>query len=642
MPESIGQFIRGIRYTRPANQGIGSMKSRLSGTVFVVLSAVPLFAQAPPQGPPLFQVGWGEIFFTVQGTNRDPGSGGQTCDSSVANPYPNPKLAAAPATPCTINPALYVDKPFNRQFFDPTFQVQLSESGVHAGHAGQNNISADTLVSGFSDPSQAFIPVIETRSEYYQENLRSPVAAGGSLSLTYLIQGSAAVNGCLTVNISVVSDDPTQSVSFVPDLGINCTASRTSTANVNLQVTTPPLIIGPSGTYSLLVTATAQQDSVGESKVQVQGCGLSVKVTGNGTPNIVAVATPVSFDTLHETASACGGYIGFDFQQSITNLPCPSPYVAAGSSNPPFPTSDNVCPQGLAGATPGNLTAGLPFNDPPPGGYTYATLRGGGPYMAYPFYYPPMIATTPNTPLPDMSFGGGPFMSFLAPNSADVSLQFGDRPSDPCLPTEQTTSGPVSSQTQVDLAINRAKFCAGNTAPLGSHMAFITSLVAVAPDLSPSNPLAVWTWTDTFNGTAGGIAGLSPSPPIDPGSGVGYITITSMNGVPIPPIIPPTQVSTKASGLAYSRVSQTFNGTVTITNIGAGSLSGPFQLLLNSLTGGVTLVNAVGLSNGDPYLTIPNLVSLAAGQSVTVAVQFSNPSNTVISFTPEVYSGSFQ
>ena len=36
------------------------------------------------------------------------------------------------------------------------------------------------------------------------------------------------------------------------------------------------------------------------------------------------------------------------------------------------------------------------------------------------------------------------------------------------------------------------------------------------------------------------------------------------------------------------------------------------------------------------------VTSLAAGQSVTVAVQFSNPSNATINLTPEFYAGSFQ
>ena len=112
----------------------------------------------------------------------------------------------------------------------------------------------------------------------------------------------------------------------------------------------------------------------------------------------------------------------------------------------------------------------------------------------------------------------------------------------------------------------------------------------------------------------------------------------------MPPIIPPTQVATTASGLAYSRVTKTFNGTVTVKNNSGTTLTTTtnFQLVLNSLPAGVTLANSVGTFNQCPYLTIPTVRSLAPGQSVTVAVQFSNPSNATINFTPEFYAGSFQ
>jgi hypothetical protein len=168
--------------------------------------------------------------------------------------------------------------------------------------------------------------------------------------------------------------------------------------------------------------------------------------------------------------------------------------------------------------------------------------------------------------------------------------------------------------------------------------------VGINPDLTPSAPLFQWTWTDTFNGSAGGIPVLSPSAPIDPGSGVGYITITSLNGVPVPAIVPPTQMSVQASGLAYSRVTQTFNGTVTITNIGSSTVSTPtsFQVVFNSLPAGVVLANSAGTFNQCPYVTVPVVASLAPSESATVSVRFQNPSGVSINFAPEVYAGSFQ
>jgi hypothetical protein len=101
----------------------------------------------------------------------------------------------------------------------------------------------------------------------------------------------------------------------------------------------------------------------------------------------------------------------------------------------------------------------------------------------------------------------------------------------------------------------------------------------------------------------------------------------------------PPHILTTASGLAYSRVSQTFNGRVTLTNTGTAAINGPFQIFFTSLTSGTTLSNAAGVFLDSPVITVPALTGLAPGQSATVDVQFSNPSAQRIKFTPVVYSG---
>jgi uncharacterized repeat protein (TIGR01451 family) len=105
-------------------------------------------------------------------------------------------------------------------------------------------------------------------------------------------------------------------------------------------------------------------------------------------------------------------------------------------------------------------------------------------------------------------------------------------------------------------------------------------------------------------------------------------------------IVPSTQISTTASGLLFSRVTRTFNGTVTITNISGSAINGPLSILLTSLPAGVTLANATGTFNGSPFLAVPGSATLGAGQSATVSVQFSDPTNASITFTPVIYSGS--
>jgi hypothetical protein len=82
---------------------------------------------------------------------------------------------------------------------------------------------------------------------------------------------------------------------------------------------------------------------------------------------------------------------------------------------------------------------------------------------------------------------------------------------------------------------------------------------------------------------------------------------------------------------------------VTITNIGNSVISAPsngfFQILFTSLPAGVTLANAGGTFNASPFVTLFNVNSLGPGQSASVAVQFKNPSDVKIQFTPVVYTG---
>jgi hypothetical protein len=107
----------------------------------------------------------------------------------------------------------------------------------------------------------------------------------------------------------------------------------------------------------------------------------------------------------------------------------------------------------------------------------------------------------------------------------------------------------------------------------------------------------------------------------------------------VPIVIPSSQASTTASGLAYSRVTKTFVGTVTVTNISSTSISGPVEAAFTSLPAGVTLINATATYQGNPYITV-SVSGLGPGSSVTVPIQFNDPSMVQITFTPVIYSGS--
>jgi pectate lyase len=94
------------------------------------------------------------------------------------------------------------------------------------------------------------------------------------------------------------------------------------------------------------------------------------------------------------------------------------------------------------------------------------------------------------------------------------------------------------------------------------------------------------------------------------------------------------------SGLAWNRITNKYSASITLTNTSGAALTGPFQLVLNNLTAGVTLDNATGIRDGAPYITVAG-TSIAAGASVTVPLTYSNPGKVAIGYTNSIFIGSF-
>jgi hypothetical protein len=99
------------------------------------------------------------------------------------------------------------------------------------------------------------------------------------------------------------------------------------------------------------------------------------------------------------------------------------------------------------------------------------------------------------------------------------------------------------------------------------------------------------------------------------------------------------QVSIAVSGLAYSRISKQYSGTVTITNTSGATLAGPLPLVLANLSAGATLANANGVGPSGPYITALASGSLAPGNSVTATVRITAPQTSSPTFTPLLFSG---
>ena len=122
----------------------------------------------------------------------------------------------------------------------------------------------------------------------------------------------------------------------------------------------------------------------------------------------------------------------------------------------------------------------------------------------------------------------------------------------------------------------------------------------------------------------------------------GILTISGFSGpAPAPTAVNvSSQVSLSRTGFLFSPGAGLYFGTLTVTNTSSQSIVGPIQIALANLPAGISLVNA-NVTGGIPFVTVPGIGSLAAGASAKVEVQFTNPANVLITFTPIVYSGSF-
>ena len=99
-----------------------------------------------------------------------------------------------------------------------------------------------------------------------------------------------------------------------------------------------------------------------------------------------------------------------------------------------------------------------------------------------------------------------------------------------------------------------------------------------------------------------------------------------------------TDAKVNTTGFLYSRATQKYVGTMTVTNNGTTTLTGPFVVVFNGLTTGVNLDNATGIYNGNPHIDF-SATTLAPGASLTFPLTFTNPGNAFIKFTPVTFQG---
>jgi CSLREA domain-containing protein len=106
------------------------------------------------------------------------------------------------------------------------------------------------------------------------------------------------------------------------------------------------------------------------------------------------------------------------------------------------------------------------------------------------------------------------------------------------------------------------------------------------------------------------------------------------------------QFTVVRSGFHLNTTTHQYQQTVTLTNKTAQTLTGPFALVIDSLSAGSTLFAPAGTTScaapsGSPYFTIPPPAggNWNAGQSVTVGLNFVDPTNAAIAYTLRVLAG---
>ena len=105
-------------------------------------------------------------------------------------------------------------------------------------------------------------------------------------------------------------------------------------------------------------------------------------------------------------------------------------------------------------------------------------------------------------------------------------------------------------------------------------------------------------------------------------------------------IAPNNNVNVDLGGYVRDRRTGTYAQQVTIKNTTSGPLSGPFYLVLDSVSANAALVTPAGMTSvygplGSPYVVVSG-GTLSPGATATVTLQFTNPSNGTISYSARV------
>jgi hypothetical protein len=106
-------------------------------------------------------------------------------------------------------------------------------------------------------------------------------------------------------------------------------------------------------------------------------------------------------------------------------------------------------------------------------------------------------------------------------------------------------------------------------------------------------------------------------------------------------------LSIQRSAFRLNRTTRRYVQTVVITNVGSGDVVGPVSFVLDGLSAtarlvGQSAVTACGVPLGSRYLSVStgHDALLKIGEKATVLLEFANPTNRAIGYSPRVLAGS--
>ena len=102
-------------------------------------------------------------------------------------------------------------------------------------------------------------------------------------------------------------------------------------------------------------------------------------------------------------------------------------------------------------------------------------------------------------------------------------------------------------------------------------------------------------------------------------------------------------VTVTRGAMIYNFTTGRFTQSVVVKNNTVNTISGPISLVVDGLSSNASLFGATGVTAtaaplGSPYVNSAS--SIAAGKSVSILLQFTDPSRTPVTFTPRVLAGS--